>query len=305
MSIQAVAWVIEQNVGSPTAKILLFCLANYADGKGECFPSQTTISKEAELSERATRDWLKSLENAKFIERRQRRRCDGTRTSDLFKLCFDRPPETPPCEPPAKSAGRQKQPADGSTPTGTTHQTYRQEVPGNEPVIEPSEEPTTSAHARGRPEFDELWNSWPEKERPQKRPVAERLFQRLATAERGSAIDYAGPYRRHQAGAGAVGLMIPYLRQLLWQEYIGGPPIDAGGYFVVTPDRAEWPAWIEAIKAGYGEWAVESSQRLGKILRRSRWPEPTTKLIAAPKDQACRSPSFARATSSDGERHHA
>ena len=77
MSIQAVAWAIRQRVGSPTGKVLLMCLANYADENGECWPSQTTISNEAELGERATRDWLKTLEESGFIERRRRNRADG------------------------------------------------------------------------------------------------------------------------------------------------------------------------------------------------------------------------------------
>lgn len=273
MSIQAVAWAIRQKVGSPTGKVLLLCLANYADENGECWPSQTTISNEAELGERATRDWLKALEDAGFIERRRRNRADGSRTSDLFRLCLEKRTENPPSGLPAKSAGRPNQPAGSSAPTGISRRAYRQEMPGNEPVREPSEEPTTSAHARGGSGFDIFWDSWPEKEQPQKRHVAQRLFERLTNAEREAAIDNASTYRRHQAGAGAIGLMIPYLRQQHWQDFVGAPPVDSSGYFVVTPDRPEWSVWIEAIRLEYGERAVESSLRLGKILRRQRWPE--------------------------------
>ena len=43
MSIQAVAWAISQRVGSPTGKVLLMCLANYVNEKGECWPSQKTV----------------------------------------------------------------------------------------------------------------------------------------------------------------------------------------------------------------------------------------------------------------------
>jgi hypothetical protein len=58
MSIQAVAWAISQKVGSPTGKVLLICLANYADEHGICWPSQSTIAKETELSERSATIWL-------------------------------------------------------------------------------------------------------------------------------------------------------------------------------------------------------------------------------------------------------
>jgi len=118
MSIQAVAWAIRQRVGSPTGKVLLMCLANYADENGECWPSQATISAEAELGERAARDWLKTLEDRGFIERQRRNRSDGSRTSDLIRLCLNRPLETPASDLPAESAGRPNQPASGAAPTG-------------------------------------------------------------------------------------------------------------------------------------------------------------------------------------------
>ncbi|MBL4645069.1 MAG: hypothetical protein COA52_11595 [Hyphomicrobiales bacterium] len=59
MSIQAVAWALGLKVGSPTGKVLLLCLANYANEKGECWPNQRTIANETELSTRTTRQWLK------------------------------------------------------------------------------------------------------------------------------------------------------------------------------------------------------------------------------------------------------
>jgi len=61
MSIQAVAWAIEQRVGSPTGKILLICLANYANERGECWPSQRIIAEQAELSRRVSPLRLLSL----------------------------------------------------------------------------------------------------------------------------------------------------------------------------------------------------------------------------------------------------
>ena len=86
MSIQAVSWAMSQRVGSPTGKILLICLADYANEQGECWPSQKTIADNTELSERATRDWLKKLEAKGFISRSRRHRTNGSRTSDLFVL---------------------------------------------------------------------------------------------------------------------------------------------------------------------------------------------------------------------------
>lgn len=98
MSIQAVAWAIDQKTGSSAGKVVLICLANYADEDGKCWPSQATIAAETELSERSVREWLQKLEEAGFVSREPRRRDDGYRASDLIRLAFKIQP--------AKSAGK-------------------------------------------------------------------------------------------------------------------------------------------------------------------------------------------------------
>ncbi len=62
----------------------------------------------------------------------------------------------------------------------------------------------------GHSEFSDLWSAWPEAERPRKRPVAERLFKRLAPDERRSAARFATTFRAVCIGRGASALMIPY-----------------------------------------------------------------------------------------------
>jgi len=100
MSIQAVAWAIDQKTGSAAGKVVLICLANYADEHGECWPSQETIAAETELSERSVREWLQKLEEAGLLTRTPRRREDGYRASDLIRLACKNQP--------AKSAGKAK-----------------------------------------------------------------------------------------------------------------------------------------------------------------------------------------------------
>ena len=195
MSIQAVAWAISQQVGGPAGKVLLMCLANYADEKGLCWPSQATISREAELGVRTTRDWLKKLEQMGFIERTERRREDGSRTSDFIRLCMERAPsgdngapDRKSAKPPqnkqaAESAGSQNQPANAAGGPGISCRGVGQELPGNEPVIEPSGNPSPArGDARGghgRSLFDDLWQSWPEGRRPDRKELARALFEAL------------------------------------------------------------------------------------------------------------------------------
>ena len=87
MSWQASAWAKEQRLGSPAAKSILLCLADYADPeKNECWPSQMRLASDAEVSERTAREWLQRLEEWGLIARERRSRANGARASDMIVL---------------------------------------------------------------------------------------------------------------------------------------------------------------------------------------------------------------------------
>ncbi len=87
MSAEARTWAKKQRTGSPFAKAVLVALADYAGSEnGECWPSQATIARETELSERAVRKYLRQLEDDGFIKRKRRGTKSGGRTSDLITL---------------------------------------------------------------------------------------------------------------------------------------------------------------------------------------------------------------------------
>jgi DNA-binding transcriptional ArsR family regulator len=97
VSYQAMNWAVRQTTGSPTAKLVLLCLANYAGPDGRCYPTQATIARECELSERSVRQWLAALENAGLMAREKRRRLDGTQLADAIRLLIDRPEPAAAC----------------------------------------------------------------------------------------------------------------------------------------------------------------------------------------------------------------
>lgn len=71
MSIQAVAWAIEQqDVTEPVTRLVLICLANYAgaDGNAAC-PAVLRLARDSGLSERAVQLHLRKLEAAGLIRR--------------------------------------------------------------------------------------------------------------------------------------------------------------------------------------------------------------------------------------------
>lgn len=87
MSWKASAWAKEQRLGSPAAKSILLCLADYADPeKAQCWPSQAQLASDAEVSERTAREWLQRLEDWGLIDRTRRSRASGARASDLIVL---------------------------------------------------------------------------------------------------------------------------------------------------------------------------------------------------------------------------
>lgn len=86
MSVQAISWAMAFEAESATEKAVLFVLANFADGNGACYPGQQNVAKLAACSERSVRRVMDSLEDRRVIVREERRREDGSRTSDSITL---------------------------------------------------------------------------------------------------------------------------------------------------------------------------------------------------------------------------
>lgn len=80
------AWAIEQECGSPSAKVTLWSIANHADkDTWIAWPSQTSISAETEQSHDTVQRRIPDLEKRGLI-RRVPLRCGGRRSVDLYIL---------------------------------------------------------------------------------------------------------------------------------------------------------------------------------------------------------------------------
>jgi len=86
MSFQAMALAMRVKGLTTSEKLTLLMLANYADERLTCFPSQRTLSEDTGLSDKWLRQVLSSLESRGIIARQERRRDDGSRSSDLIRL---------------------------------------------------------------------------------------------------------------------------------------------------------------------------------------------------------------------------
>lgn len=87
MSIQAVASVLETEVGEVSAKMLLICLANaHNTGTGLCCPTIDRLVKETGMGRTTVKRWLAWLETHKFIRIEQTFEANGRQQAHSYTL---------------------------------------------------------------------------------------------------------------------------------------------------------------------------------------------------------------------------
>lgn len=131
---------------------------------------------------------------------------------------------------------------------------------------------TLGAQARGGGDFNILWNEWPDLSRPDSFEAAQAIFRKMSSIDQALAVETARAYRRVCVARKQPANMIPYFRERRFAELVGAPELDADGDFIITPDRPEWSHWLGAIRRQFGEPGVQSTVKIGKILRKTRWP---------------------------------
>ena len=67
MSIKALSWSINIECNTPTTKLVLIILSNYADENNSCYPSEKHLAKICNISDRSIRRCLKWLEENKLL----------------------------------------------------------------------------------------------------------------------------------------------------------------------------------------------------------------------------------------------
>lgn len=65
---------------------VLACLVKHSDNDYTCFPSYRTIAKECSISQKTVGQALKTLSNKKLIEISNRKREDGSKSSNLYRI---------------------------------------------------------------------------------------------------------------------------------------------------------------------------------------------------------------------------
>jgi len=86
MSLQAMVWALGRKCGGPAPKIVLLALANYADERASCWPSQTRLARECEMTPRSLRMQLVHLREIGLIRWDQQMRPNGSSTVNRYYL---------------------------------------------------------------------------------------------------------------------------------------------------------------------------------------------------------------------------
>lgn len=140
MSVHVTSWVLRNSRATLGSRLVLLCLADYADDKGgNCWPSVQTISNETLLSERQVQYALRHLEQIGEIAVEEK---GGGRRSTRYIVCMSGVQNLHP-----SSNGR-----------GATHCTPEVQPTAPDPSVEPPEEQPLAAAPRKRAP-NEQWDA--------------------------------------------------------------------------------------------------------------------------------------------------
>ncbi len=85
MSVRAQTWAWDQDVPMSTKGVLL-ALADHADNDGTCWPGVKSVAEKCRMSQSTVRYHLRILRKAKLITAEERKREDGSSTSNIYHL---------------------------------------------------------------------------------------------------------------------------------------------------------------------------------------------------------------------------
>jgi hypothetical protein len=139
MSVQAIAWAIEQDVRPAMAKLLLISLANYADHNGHCWPSKMRLARDCSTDKSTVCRHLRTLREAGLLEVRERME-DGNQKTSIVVLPILPPPSGCSPTPPSGSSARGAVGAHPPPPVGPVRH-----KPSVKPSVEPSKKESSSA----------------------------------------------------------------------------------------------------------------------------------------------------------------
>lgn len=185
MSIQAVAWALNQPVQDPAAKLVLISLCNaYNADHGTCHPSHGRLAQEATVSVATVKRKLKLLCDEGWIEAIKRFDKTGRQVANGYRLFFD------------QGGGQNELPGGQSYDLG---EGVNCDLPLKKPEEISEGIPPISPKGDDRLEgdFQIIWDSWPNR-RNTSRKKALSAYRRLSASERDACFEGAVAFAAEQ-----------------------------------------------------------------------------------------------------------
>lgn len=266
--------IIKSSLPATTRHVLLTisCFMNeLGDG---CYPTQEQIAEATGLSERAVRTHLDLAVEEGWLTRQEHGFKGQKWRNYEYAAAW---PETQHVDegPERASAPSEEGPERGSKGAERASGKDRNVVPPTTPSLSNTTPPSALARAE-EDDFKMLWEVWPIAHRPDNLEAARAVFLKLPFEARKLATEFAAAHIRRQILRKQRPLLVPYLRQRLFEELDGAPPVDEAGDFVITPDRPEWGDWLGDIRRRYGEPGVQSILKVKQVRQPRRWPAQQT-----------------------------
>ena len=185
MSIQAVASVLESNVGEVAAKMLLVCIANaHNSATGICCPSIDRLCKESGMSRSSVKRWLKWLADEGFIAVEENHDEHARQTANTYRIIATTSSRSN--LNPSSGSGSPDEPGEGSTtePLGGSNC----EPPLKEPEYNRKKDGNAGANDGLRQEFEDyIWGEFP-KNPNSDRSKAYSAYRALSASDRVNCI---------------------------------------------------------------------------------------------------------------------
>lgn len=244
MSWEAQGWAWEAPLEHPNDRLVLLALVEWADVEDTCFPSIASLCRRTLLSERSVVRSLRRLEDDGYLQREERQRENGSRSSNLYRLNVD---VMLAAHGALKTRGLQKDPPanrhptpahSGGTPAHSGEGTPAHRHPHNPPLLNPPLIPV-SADPPDQPDpvdpFADWYTRYPRKVG---RAAAEKAYRRaLKTTTPAALADgltrYLAELDRKQTSAEYIKHPATWLNGACWDDQ----------YVEVGFEEIEFPPW--------------------------------------------------------------
>jgi hypothetical protein len=262
MSIAALNWSLSPALNAmqvgKSARHILTLLANYADERGVCFPSNALLAQQSEMTARSVQTQIEILEEAKLLTRARKRRRDGRLGITRYLLAVDgvvaslasvendstgRDDDEGEGDPPETVSGGEappenhaSPPAIGAAPPETGDANHRKPFPVYEPPNKPSPIPQGEGGGEGKPKSADgpseaaavessltaLLHAWGARSSIEDVPKVRRTLAGMVAADRTEAVASVPAFLEFHKTTGRRHLpsLVDFLAERLWRHVL-------------------------------------------------------------------------------------